>query len=125
MKAYQTDLRRAKIWRGREENTADVRQLAVWYCKVCDEYFDLKEASNFILYCENNNLIKSTAKIERNFESINDITMSSIKLHYLKVLENISTTSWDSVYLAMKNLQEKRIKPNEGIDAKGNIIFKS
>ena len=88
-------------------------------------YFDLKEASNFILYCENNNLIKSTAKIERNFESINDITMSSIKLHYLKVLENVLPTSWDSIYLAMKNQQEKRIKPNDGIDPKGNVIVKS
>ena len=88
-------------------------------------YFDLKEASNFILYCENNNLIKSSAKIERNFASLDDVNMSSIKLHYLKVLENISASSWDSVYLAMKNQQEKRIKPNEGIDAKGNLIIKS
>ena len=88
-------------------------------------YFDLKEASNFILYCENNNLIKSTAKIERNFESIDDITMSSIKLHYLKVLENVLPNTWNSIYLAMKNQQEKRIKPNEGIDPKGNLIIKS
>jgi len=88
-------------------------------------YFDLKEASNFILYCENNNLIKSSAKIERNFASLDDVNMSSIKLHYLKVLENVSASSWDSIYLAMKNQQEKRIKPNEGIDAKGNVIFKS
>lgn len=88
-------------------------------------YFDLKEASSFILYCENNNLIKSTAKIERNFASIDEVNMSSIKIHYLKVLENIVVGSWDSIYLAMKNQQEKRIKPNEGIDTKGNIIYKS
>ena len=88
-------------------------------------YFDLKEASNFILYCENNNLIKSTAKIERNFTTLDDISMSSIKIHYLKVLNNIIDNSWDSIYLVMKNQQEKRIKPNEGIDAKGNVIIKS
>jgi hypothetical protein len=88
-------------------------------------YFDLKEASNFILYCENNNLIKSTAKISRNFASIDDINMSTIKTHYLKVLENITDGKWDSIYLAMKNQQEKRIKPNESIDPKGNIIIKS
>mgnify|MGYP000249248786 CR=1 FL=1 len=88
-------------------------------------YFDLKEASNFILYCENNNLIKSSAKIERNFASLDEVNMSSIKLHYLKVLENVSVSSWDSIYLAIKNQQEKRIKPNESIDPKGNIIIKS
>jgi hypothetical protein len=108
-------------------NYDEVKQIAK-HCRnnlTLLRYFDLKEASKFILYCENNNLIKSTAKITRNFTSIDDINMSSIKTHYLKVLENITDGKWDIIYLAMKNQQEKRIKPNEGIDAKGNIIIKS
>ncbi len=108
-------------------NYTEINQIAK-HCRnnlTLLRYFDLKEASKFIIYCETNNLIKSTAKINRNFESINDINMSSIKTHYLKVLENILDDKWENIYLAMKNQQEKRIKPNESIDAKGNIIIKS
>jgi hypothetical protein len=53
-------------------------------------YFDLKEASTFVTYVERNNLIKSAAKFARNFASVDDIDMTSIKMHYLKTLKNIN-----------------------------------
>jgi hypothetical protein len=43
--AYQGNLRQATIWRDRNENTARVRALAVWRCKVCDEYFSNLKAA--------------------------------------------------------------------------------
>ena len=102
----------------------------------CDEnltllrYFDLKEASDFIMYAERNNCTKTSARFSRNFASVDDITMMSIKLHYLKVLKNIKTDdetqdTWHQIYLHYRNTRYKRIVPNSGVDATGNKILKS
>jgi hypothetical protein len=101
----------------------------------CDEnltmlrYFDLKEASDFIMYAERYNYTKSSAKFDRNFASVDDITMMSIKLHYLKVLKNIKTEEtqdhWSQIYQHFRDTRYKRIVPNSGIDATGNKISKS
>ena len=98
----------------------------------CDEnltllrYFDLKEASDFIMYSERNDYTKSVAKFIRNFASVDDINMMSIKMHYLKVLKNIKTEeTWSQIYRHFTNVRYKRIVPNSGIDATGNKISKS
>lgn len=103
-------------------------------CKIashCEEnltllrYFDLKEVSNFIAYCEQNNCIRINAKIYRNFGSIDEVDMKSIKIHYLKALKNILPGTWGGVYISLKTLKEKRIVSNDKIDTKGNRIQKS
>ena len=98
----------------------------------CDEnltllrYFDLKEASDFIMYAERNDCTKPSARFTRNFASVDDITMMSIKLHYLKVLKNIkSPEDWPAVYKYFMENRCKRIVSNSGIDATGNKISKS
>jgi len=98
----------------------------------CDEnltllrYLDLKEASDFIMYAERYNCTKSSAKFDRNFASVDDITMMSIKLHYLKVLKNIKTEeTWSQIYRHFMETRYKRIVPNSGIDATGNKLSKS
>lgn len=88
-------------------------------------YFDLKEASDFVHYVETNNHNKSVAKFERNFASVDDIDMQSIKLYYLKVLKNIIPASWNTVYNHFRISRTKRIKHNYTIDAKGNAITKT
>ena len=98
----------------------------------CDEnltllrYFDLKEASDFIMYAERNDSTRSVAKFARNFASVDDITMMSIKLYYLKVLKNIkSPEDWPAIYKYFMENRCKRIVPNSGIDATGNKISKA
>ena len=88
-------------------------------------YFDLKEASEFICYIEKNNYNRSASKFDRNFASIDDIDMKSIKLHYLKVLKNILPASWDKVFNHFKDTRIKRLASNNTIDAKGNAISTS
>ena len=85
-------------------------------------YFDLKEASEFICYIEKNNYNRSASKFDRNFASIDDIDMKSIKLHYLKVLKNIIPDSWDKIFNHFKDTRNKRLASNNTIDAKGNAI---
>ena len=99
--------------------------------KHCEEnatllrYFDLKEASEFIHFVETNKYIKTQAKISRNFGSISDIDMKSIKMHYLKTLKNIVEGAWITVYNSMKMSRKKRIGSNDTIDNNGNKIVKS
>ena len=88
-------------------------------------YFDLKEASEFIHFIEIFNHNKASSKFERNFASVNDIDMKSIKIYYLKILKNIIPTSWSRVYNHFKILRTKRIRFNNTIDAKGNAITRT
>jgi len=87
-------------------------------------YFDLKETSDFIHICETNPFIRPVAKIGRNFGSIDDIDMKSIKMHYLKVVKNIVPEMWDIIQAQLSVLRKKRICPNDTIDIKGNKIQK-
>jgi hypothetical protein len=50
--------------------------------------------------------------------------MKSIKLHYLKVLKNISPGLWTKIYNHFKISRIKRIKPNNTVDPKGNNMLK-
>lgn len=88
-------------------------------------YFDLKETSQFAMFSERNNYVKSTAKFSRNFANVHDINMKSIKLYYLKVLKNILPESWNSVYTAFQLGRKQRILPNTSIDPSGNKILKT
>jgi len=88
-------------------------------------YFDLKEASEFIHYVETNNLHKASSIFERNFTSVDDIDMKTIKIYYLKLLKNIIPTSWSRVFNHFRIERTKRIKFNNTIDPKGNVISKS
>jgi hypothetical protein len=87
-------------------------------------YFDLKETSEFIHMCETNQFIRSAAKIGRNFGSIDDIDMKSIKLHYLKVVRNILPEIWDTLNAQVNIMRRKRILANDTIDPRGNKIQK-
>ena len=63
-------------------------------------------------------------KMERYFETLDDINMTNIKLYYLTVLKNIMSGTWGAISLEFKNTRVKRILPNNGIDLKGNKIKK-
>jgi hypothetical protein len=88
-------------------------------------YFDLEEVVKFITFVEKNNLFTSmSSKIDRNFASLDDVTMQNIKLHYLKLLGKIKSGTWGSVYVTLTTGRKKRILPNERIDEKGNALRK-
>jgi hypothetical protein len=88
-------------------------------------YFDLQESSRFILFVEENEYIKSAAKFNRNFANIHDISMQSIKLHYLKTLKNVKPSDWVAIYLYFNSNRRQKIQPNNTIDPKGQKITHS
>ncbi len=88
-------------------------------------YFDLKEASEFIHYVETNELNKASARFERNFSSVDDIDMKTIKIYYLKMLKNIIPSSWSRIFNHFRIQRTKRIKFNNTVDNKGNTISRT
>jgi hypothetical protein len=88
-------------------------------------YFDLNEASRFIMHVEEFNLAKPSAKFNRNFISATDITMQSIKMYYLKTLKNMVPEKWHLAYTHFTETRTRKIQPNDTIDPKGNKIAKT
>ncbi len=88
-------------------------------------YFDLKEIVEFILFVNKNDYCMSNMKIKRNFPSIDEVNMQSIKLYYLKLLKNIISGTWGAIYISLKQKKTKRILPNDTIDPKGVAIKKN
>jgi len=87
-------------------------------------YFDLNEASKFICYVEKNNYGNSKTKFERNFASVDEIDMKSIKIHYLRVLKGIKPESWPNVYNYFNLSRTRRLNYNHTVDTKGNKIMR-
>jgi hypothetical protein len=88
-------------------------------------YFDLNECAKFIEYVDTNNYIPRNMKIERQFGSLDDVSMQNIKLYYLKLLKNIMTGTWGAVCSHFRNERVRKIQYNVGIDSKGNKIKKA
>jgi hypothetical protein len=100
----------------------DEMKLIVEHCEnylTLLRYFDLKEVVRFISFIQKGNYVSARHSISRNFGSIDDIDMKNIKLYYLKLLKNIISGTWSSIYLTLKNTREKRIVSNDTIDSKG------
>jgi len=84
-------------------------------------YLDLNEIVKFIEYVLPDTIISRFQKIEH-------ITMSSIKIYYLELLEEIVSTnplSWERIYLHLSLLKEKKIQSNPYIDLNGTPIRKT
>jgi|GEM_PF-1607573 len=88
-------------------------------------YFDLDEVVKFIIFVEKNNLVSSnSAKIDRSFATLDDVTMQNIKLHYLKLIGKIKAETWMEIYTSLTLGRQRRIPQNNSIDEKGNKLKK-
>lgn len=88
-------------------------------------YFDLKEVVNFISLVNKNDYCSRKMKINRIFLELGDINMTSIKIYYINLLQNIIDGTWGAVYNGCRVLREPRIRSNNFIDSKGVKIVKS
>lgn len=69
--------------------------------KTLLRYIDLKEAIDFCIYLNENNLLKNEIDYiihERNFPNVESITMKNIKMYYLKLLKKIPHDKWNIIY---------------------------
>jgi len=88
-------------------------------------YFDLGEVVAFISYINSNNHSNRKMQVDRYFESINDITMTNIKIYYINLLKSILPEAWTDIYNHFIQTRQPRITTNNGVDTKGNKIYKS
>jgi hypothetical protein len=85
----------------------DYRQMVecVDYCKTnmtLLRYFDLAEVVRFICYLDQKRYIPEDIKIDAYFDNdISKITMNSLKIYYLNVIENMDPGWWLNVYRHM------------------------
>ena len=88
-------------------------------------YFDLKEVVEFISYIIKNNLAASKMRLNRHFDTLNDVNMKNIKIYYIQLLQNILNGTWGSIYMYFRQNRKPRIFENDKIDPKGNKIKKT
>jgi hypothetical protein len=79
-------------------------------------YLDLQEISKFVRYIDSQNLVQGAAKMDRNFTSVGDITMTNIKMYYIKCLKNIDEAQWAHIYNYLQVNRTKMIKYNGKTD---------
>tara|TARA_B110000967_G_scaffold146723_1_gene150196 strand:- start:10035 stop:12788 length:2754 start_codon:yes stop_codon:yes gene_type:complete len=77
--------------------------------KTLLRYFDLREVVAFIVYVSDNNYIDGSLTILQYYKNISDITMNSIKEHYLEILTNLSEDSWKHIYDHLTSIKQRRI----------------
>jgi hypothetical protein len=109
------------------ENYEDILKVAS-HCEgylTLLRYFDLKEVSEFIIYVIQNNFAKSKMRLDRHFESLENINMTTIKTYYIELLKNILGGTWGAIYTYFRQVRRPRITENNTIDAKGNKITKA
>ena len=87
-------------------------------------YFDLKEVIEFIIYIEKNNIVPINSSIMRYFNTVDDVNMKNIKLHYLRLLEKIPSEQWNNIYDLFNSKRKLRIQSNDNIDQFGSYIKK-
>lgn len=107
-------------------STYDEIQEMVSHCEnylTLMRYYDLSETSRLIEFADG--LVQNQIKINRHFATIEDVSMQSIKLHYLRILKGMGPVVWEQVRSQMIASRVKRILPNGRIDAQGNVILKS
>ena len=88
-------------------------------------YFDLKEVVEFISYVNKKNMANNKMILGRHFESFNDVNMKTIKVYYVKLLQNIDPAHWNTIYTHFIRSRTPRIVTNETVDPKGCKIIKS
>ena len=110
------------------------RTIAYWESNgTILRYFDAKEVGQFIEFVElfmegvlevagsydqdggqaaMNSYMKRSGLVESNFHSASDITMTSIKQHYMRVLKSITPKAWPRFFAQYKkNYTSRRIQP--------------
>jgi len=82
------------------------------YCaenKTLLRYFDLSEIVTFIFYLHERGLVPPHYVMDHYFADIASITMNSLKIYYLELLQNIQEDSWDSIYTHMQRIKMPKL----------------
>ena len=81
------------------DDYADVKR-CVEHCKSYQtilRYFDLRETASFISFVNLNKLVDDKYLLDKTFKGVEEITQSSMKLHYLDLLTRVKESDWPEI----------------------------
>ena len=84
-------------------------------------YFELEQVSRFIQYAEENGHVPLRFSTKRHFTTLDDVNVKNIKMHYLRVLQNIPEAAWETIHHA--NKPQLYISPREKNDKPFGIFI--
>ena len=80
---------------------------------------------DFITYVNKNDFTNMKMRLNRHFETIDNLDMKSIKIYYIKMLQNILHGTWGAIHTHFRINRTRKIPLNNSVDLKGNKITKS
>jgi hypothetical protein len=93
--------------------------------KTLLRYFDLREIIAFIVHVGHNKYIEGALSISQYYQSVSDITMNSIKEHYLEILTNLPEESWNTIYTHMSSIRTRRIGDDSLVNISSQSVFET
>jgi hypothetical protein len=106
------------------ENYEDLQKM----CNHCAEYLtilrymDLTEVIAFITYALKHDLVGTRLGLGRVFTCLGDISMESIKMYYIHILQQLPKESWSEVYFHFISHRTLHICKNNTINEKGQVV---
>ena len=92
--------------------------------KTLLRYFDLNEIVKFISYVDKNNYITSDKlRIKTRYNELDELKMNNIKIHYLDILENITSDEWSEVFLYFQSKRKMKYESNIYIATKDSYTL--
>lgn len=92
--------------------------------KTILRYFDLNEIVKFISYVDKNNYITSDKlRIKTRYNELDELKMNNIKIHYLDILENITSDEWSEVFLYFQSKRKMKYESNIYIATKDSYTL--
>jgi len=92
--------------------------------KTLLRYFDLSEIVAFVFYVNENALVPEQFQMRNYFLDIASVTMNSLKIYYLELLQHLSRENWPGIYAHMKKNQKpkfaSKLKKSQSMDS---VVF--
>jgi hypothetical protein len=76
--------------------------------KTMLRYFDLSEIVGFLFYVNDKGFVPERFQMKNYFADIADITMNSLKIYYLEVLQRLKKDDWPKIHSHMKSIQKPK-----------------
>lgn len=91
--------------------------------KTMLRYFDLSEIVGFLFYVNEKGFVPERFHMKNYFADIADITMNSLKIYYLEVLQRLKKDDWPKIHSHMKSIQKPKFSAALGKSQSVDSVF--
>ena len=93
--------------------------------KTMLRYFDLSEIVGFLFYVNEKGFVTERFQMKNYFADIADITMNSLKIYYLEVLQRLKKDDWPIIHKYMKSIQKPKFSATLGKSHSVDSVFET